>query len=352
MTEQVLLIVNRASGTGTDGSMVKRLNAALSSAAGNRARVKTQVVSDHREARRLTQEFLRASDSPAAVVAGGGGGTLRAVIEGVCEGCAPGCLPGPQHVRVAGLRMGSGNVVAKEFGVALDPVQGIEGIARNLFAGRVAPCCVMCCEIGKAHGSSEMRYAVTMCGLGQFGRTSGDLARWHRRLTNLRRAVARIVGLERLNDFEYASSMFSRLMWSVVWPTSCERVEATTGDDRRSFRLLAGVALNCSIRGVPFVPGVRIQDAALSLHLLPFPGRAGALSALWNRRGLAESAWTVRIQPGECVKIRYADRDCVEFFLDEDPAVAEGWLTIQVAGTLAFVPGAEYSGPVQEVDCP
>ena len=43
--------------------------------------------------------------------------------------------------------------------------------------------------------------------------------------------------------------------------------------------------------------------------------------------------------------MRVVARDSVEFFLDEDPERAYGGLTLEVAGTLAFVPGAAYGVP-------
>jgi hypothetical protein len=39
------------------------------------------------------------------------------------------------------------------------------------------------------------------------------------------------------------------------------------------------------------------------------------------------------------VRIRLVDRETVEFFLDEDPETAHGWIELEVPGCLAFVPG-------------
>jgi hypothetical protein len=46
-----------------------------------------------------------------------------------------------------------------------------------------------------------------------------------------------------------------------------------------------------------------------------------------------------RLEAGDSFTIRLLDRDSVEFFLDEDPELATGWLKLEVAGVLAFVPG-------------
>ena len=46
-----------------------------------------------------------------------------------------------------------------------------------------------------------------------------------------------------------------------------------------------------------------------------------------------------RLEAGDTFAVRFLDRDSVEFFLDEDPERATGWLELEVAGVLAFVPG-------------
>jgi hypothetical protein len=59
-------------------------------------------------------------------------------------------------------------------------------------------------------------------------------------------------------------------------------------------------------------------------------------------RRLLRGALQIRIEGSERVEIRLLDRSAAEFFLDEDPTTFHGWLTLQVAGSLAFVPGPEY----------
>ncbi|HAF18877.1 MAG TPA: hypothetical protein DCK96_03905, partial [Chloroflexi bacterium] len=69
-------------------------------------------VDDHPEARSAAAHHASAGPRPSLVVAAGGGGTLRAVVEGVLE-AFPDTPPGPDVVRLAALRMGSGNIVAR-----------------------------------------------------------------------------------------------------------------------------------------------------------------------------------------------------------------------------------------------
>jgi len=168
-----------------------------------------------------------------------------------------------------------------------------------------------------------VRHAVTMCGLGQFGRTPGDLARWHRRLAAQRRAIASVVGLERLNNLEYVASAAGRMAATTVRASCAETVEVTLGTHRERFQLLAGAVMNFGIGAIPFDPGVTMTEPAAGVLLLP---RAGRLR-------------TWRLAIGESLNLRLLDRESVEFFLDEDPERAYREIALEVAGTLAFLPG-------------
>ncbi len=348
MVERVLLVVNRSAGTGCGEDLVAELKSALAEALGGRADLRVEAAGAHPQVKALAQKFLAASRAPAAVIAGGGGGTLRAVIEGLCEGSAPGRLPPAAFVCVSALRMGSGNVVARQFGIPLDPREAIRAIAASLQAGRTAPCCVMRCQIGKPQGQTETRYAVTMCGLGQFGRTSGDLARWHRRWPRLRRFAARVSRVEKLNNLEYGLAMLIRSLWCAFRPRSCETVEVRSNGQSRNLRLFAGAVLSFPIRILPFDPKTRIEEEALSLHMVPFRSRLQCLGLWLAPERNARRIPPIRIGANDCVEIRLSDRDSVEFFLDEDPERAYGWLRIQVAGVLAFVPGSGYRQAFEE----
>ena len=324
MVRRILLIVNRSSGIGCPPALVSALVQELRLAGGWPEELEVAIVEDHVGARHAARSFLAASSLPAALIVGGGGGTLRAAVEGVCDG-ADGALPSARRVRLGALRMGSGNVVARRLGVAIEPVQGMRQLIESLSAGRTAPCAVIRCRFGTAAGGEDVRHAVTMCGLGQFGRTPGDLVRWHRRLGAPRRAIASVVGLERLNNLEYAAAAAGRLAATAVHPASAERVEATLGERRERFRLLAGAVMNFGIGAIPFDPRVTMVEPAAGVLLLPRTGRLR----------------TWRLPAGDSLRIRLLDRESVEFFLDEDPERAHRHITVEVAGTLAFLPGSE-----------
>lgn len=345
--KKVLFMVNRSSATGCSDATIDHLRMILEESLGYDTNLQTEIVDDHTQARQQTRLFLAMSDAPATIITGGGGGTLRAVIEGICEGQVTmhRDLPGGDRIRVAALRMGSGNIVAKQFGVPLDPKQALKGIVANLKEGRTAPCCVMRCEVGRKGSLPEVRYAVAMAGFGQFGRSPGDLARWHRRLPTLRRLIAKIIGIERLNTVEYGLSFFTRSVWCALWPNAAEVVELRMGERTESMRLLTGVVMNFPVKQVPFTPGVWIEDAALSMNFVPYPGRWVSLLTVFSMRNLARKAVQFRIEGSDSVEVRLVNRDSVEFFLDEDPEVFYGKVNFQVAGTLAFVPGPDYKWP-------
>jgi diacylglycerol kinase family enzyme len=323
VVERLLLLVNRNSGTGHRPGLVDQLANELRQVTGSGPEVDVELVDDHPAARRVARWFVASSPRPAALIVAGGGGTLRAVVEGVCDNAGR-VLPGADRIRLGALRMGSGNVVAHNLGVARDSLEGIHGIATSLCAGRTTPCSVIRCRFGTATGAEDVRHAVTMCGLGQFGRSPGDLARWHRTLERPRRALASLAGIERLNRIEYVLSAGGRMLASTLYPPRCERVEVTIGDHKERFRLLAGAVMNFRVNGMPFDAGVRIEEAALGVQLLPWGGRLR----------------TWRLGLGEKLGVTLLDRKSIEFFLDEDPEFAFGSLSLEVAGTLAFVRGS------------
>jgi len=352
MVERVLLVVNRSSATGHSGATVDHLRSTLGKALGHETELQVEVVDDHPQAREQTKAFLEVSGAPALVIAGGGSGTLRAVIEGICVGSESGHLPGRERVRIAALRMGSGNPVAKQFGVPRVPGVALKGIVANLREDRTAPCCVIRCEVDKTDSRPDIHYAATMSGFGQFGRSPGDLARWHHRLPLLRRLAAWLFGVERLNNIEYGLSLLIRFAWCTLRPNAVEVVTVRMGEHIQSMPLLAGVVMNFPFKPLPFEPEVRVEDAALSLNFISYPQRWAPLFLLFSRRRLARNALQLRIADSDHVEVRLANRDGVEFFLDEDSLVFHSSVLIQVAGTLAFVPGQDYQWPQERGSCP
>ena len=100
--------------------------------------------------------------------------------------------------------------------------------------------------------------------------------------------------------------------------------------------------MNFPFKELPIDPGVLAEDEAVSLYLIPFTGRSSALRLVLAPQRLIRGALRIEVRKFERVEIRLVDRDSAEFFLDEDPVTFHGRLTLQVAGSLAFVPGPGY----------
>ena len=340
--ERALLIVNRTAGTGQSESAVGKLASVFMRGLNQLSDVKVESVDDHPSARARAAAFVSESEAPAFVVAGGGGGTLRAVVEGVCSACSSAELPGPQRVLFGALRMGSGNLVAKQFGVPRDPFLGLEGLLLNLKALRTAPCCVMRCETWTSSGQSEIHHAVCLGGLGQFGHIPSDLARWHAQFPVLRKRAAGLFGLERINNVEYALAVFNRAISSVLYSNGTQSLEIEFQNQTERFALLSGVVMNFPIGALPFKPRVAVEDEALTVYLIPANGRLSPLLQIVAPQRLIPHARSIRIEMNQRLEIRFANQEPVEFFLDEDPVTTHGKLTLAVAGSVAFVPGSDY----------
>ena len=316
MIERVLLVVNSASGTGCAPSLPAELVRGLRTSAGRLRELELALVRDHLAARLAAASFLKqGAGAESAVVAAGGGGTLRAAVEGVLDADAG------SRTRVGALRMGSGNVIARRLGVAREPLAGISQVGAAIRLERAVARPVIRCAFGTAGAGRDVRHAVVMCGLGQWGRTSGDLARWHRRLAGARVAAAIVTGLERLNHLEYAAAAGGRLVEAAMRPSSCERVEVAFGGATERFRLLAGTVMTAPIGGIPFDPRVA-------------PGEVAAAALLVPRGGMPRR---FRLGLGQSLHIRLLDRQAVEFFLDEDPEDAHREISLAVAGSISFL---------------
>lgn len=348
MTERALLVVNRAAATGHSVMIADRLRGRLGAELGPEINLSLAVVQDHPAATIAVRDYLENSDAPALIIAGGGGGTLRAVIEGICDGCEVGRLPQRDCVRLAALRMGSGNVLAKQFGAPRDAAEGMKGIAASLRADCTEPCCVMRVEIGRHDQSPDVRYAATLGGFGQFGRVPGDLARWHRRLPTFHKLMARVLGIERMTNIEYGLALLVRSVSCALWPKQTEQIKIRIGDRTETLRLLAGAVLNFDLSALPLDSEVSIGDPALSLRFVSHTGRLATLGLVLAAKLTARHALNLEIESGARLEIELVDRSSAEFFLDEDPLTFHEKLTVQVAGTLAFVPGAIPIQPMEK----
>ena len=317
MAASALLVLNRRAGTGHAEGDADRLAGELKSGFGAALTVDVAIVDDHPTARSAAASFAGSAGRPSLVVAAGGGGTLRAVVEGLMD--TFGEPPNADVVSLGALRMGSGNVISRRVGIPVDPSRGARVVGDGFARGRASLCAVMRCTHGTKGGGSATRHAVTMCGLGAWGRVPGDIARWREAHRVARKRAARLVGLERVNAAEYLAFGAGRILGATV---SARRSELVEVEGKGRMRLVAAVALTVPLPPLPD-PGVSLGDEAIGLTLLP------RFAKPYRRR----------LERGAGLTIRLVDRESTEFFLDEDPEVAYGWLRLEVAGRLTFVAG-------------
>ena len=264
------------------------------------------------------------------IVAGGGAGTLRAIAEGLCRSDSR--PPDPDHVCAAPLRLGSGNVLAKAFGVPEDPEKALQIASRNFREGRIGQSSVIRC-IADGH----VHHAMTLVGLGQFGRIPEDLDRWHRRFPTARRALAACLGVERLTKVEYRTAMSLRAVRCRVHRDLMEEVEIRGQNGVDRVRLLAGALASFPVKGLPFKPAHGPADPMLSGLFLA--DSALSLRHVLSPRDTSVSAWRVSVSEESRIVIRLLSSGSASFFLDEDPLSFRKEVCLDVSGLLGIVPG-------------
>jgi len=328
----ILLAINAAAGTGNTPALGRRLAEILRDRLGREHHVKLARAEGHEAIRGTARQFALRHPKDSVVIAGGGGGTLRAVIEGV------GLKQTNHGPRLGALRMGSGNVIAKQLGIAIDPMEGVEELAGQLLRKAVTECCVIGCETGS---TSDPVYGATLGGFGLFGRVPSRLATYHSRHPQLHRFTARSMGIERLTDVEYGLCL-AGLCCGAAWnPNTLPEIEVQQGDRTESFQVLAGALMNFPLSALPFQPDLSVEDPALSLHLIPYRNRLQALSLVPRAKALAKEARIYRITADTPVTLRVRGGERMPFFIDEDPLEASE-VTLRVAGLLPFIPGKNF----------
>jgi hypothetical protein len=143
MAPSVLVVLNRSSGVGHAAGLAEEISTALLAGYGGALDVETLVVDDHPQTKQSAAAFVKTAPFPSLVIAAGGGGTLRAAVEGAIESASS-----MDAVRFAALRMGSGNVVARNLGIPLDPIAGARLVGESLRAGATMPVEVIRCRYG------------------------------------------------------------------------------------------------------------------------------------------------------------------------------------------------------------
>ena len=336
-TQSVLLIVNRPSGTGRSAADLDELRQAFETCfAPLPARV-FQATDSHASVRQLTREFLRSNPGPHCLLAGGGGGTTRAVINGLLAECAPGSAA-LAAVRVGVLRLGSGNLIAKRLGMPVDPVAGLPMLADGLSAGRVQTGWAYRCTFHLPDGGQRLEHGLALGSLGQFARVPAEVEGWKKTHLGLLRTATRFVSLEAITNAQYGLVSLRHAIGVAVQPGWAERIEVRQPGRVDQLRLLAGVLVHFDLPQIPVAAGCRLDEPRLTLGLLPYDSRRQLLAALWHWRDLSSSVRQYSITPEAPLDMCYLGPEMATVALDEDTITsAARRLTWEVVGPLSFV---------------
>lgn len=324
--EQVCLVVHARAGMGDHAAVMRTMVRTLRADLGRRIRVRLAMAESHAEVMARVRSLVRAATGPTLLVAGGGSGTLRCVVEGAEAERGPSV---PQMVFSA-LRLGSGNVVARRAGMPQDPASAAHALAQGISNGVITQLPLMRVGTQDPRGCLVERTATTLVGLGQLGRVPRDLVRWRGRLPTFHAAAAAAFGLETVNQAQYHAGFAWRLMW--VRHAALECVEVQVGTQVRRGRLLAGAFMNAPVPGLP-VPNLQPGQTALCIAMDEAGGnRASRLP--WR---VAQRAHAMVVPPGGSATVTLLDRGCATAFIDEDPFVFHRALTLAATHSVGWI---------------
>ncbi len=339
--ESALFIVNRPSGNGRTIEEIRCLQNAFHCFFQTIPNRVFAIAEGHDEASRLTRHFVTTVRGPYFLLSGGGGGTNRALVQGLFDEVDKGtvCL---DDLLISSLRLGSGNLVPKYFDMPCEPLEGMRQIARGLVAGQACVCCVYRCTFHDPDANTEHHYGLTMAGLGQFARVPDDIKRWKAKHTHLMRWSSHVAPLEAINAVQYIAFSLARATRCMIQPKRVEQIEVRHADRCERFRLLVGMLLNFDFPQMPIQGGCDIGEPRLVLCCIPFEGRAPTIRTLLEWRGLNHHVRKYEITSDTPVEIQFLDRHQTILALDEDTFTAPSRIGFQVAGRVRFVTGTAF----------
>lgn len=337
--KRMLAIINKRVGVGYGPSILDDLGRKVTDLFSQNFQVTFQCTGDHHKIEKITHDFLMASTSPTIIFAGGGGGTLSAVINGICTSFAGPNLPDQSRILIGALRMGSGNVLARHFGAPIDPFHGLELFAKALDKNSITPCCIGKYQFENSQGSELVRYAATLAGFGFFGRVPGMLSCFHSNHDGLYRLLVRIIGIEKMTSIEYTGSLLIQGIQCLFGIRNPDDVQLIISGEQQeiSFKLLAGAVMNFPINSLPFNVTVAISDEELEVFLLPFKTKGRLMRYLIHPSIMKRDLLKIALTSGCSLKIFKHDQSPVEFFLDEDTFFFQKQLSVSPAGVLNFI---------------
>lgn len=332
-----LFVINHRSGVGRTSGTIARLKTAFHRAFHAIPQREIVVAENHTEIVARTRTFLieQGEQHPCFLLAGGGSGTLRAIIQGAMEAIALGAVLS-EHLLFSALPMGSTNPLPHHFGIPSDPLQAIPALATALISHRTSPCYIYRCTLRSTDGTKRQLYGATQSGLGQFGRAPAAMSRWKASYTHLLQAAMRIMPPETITTGHYLLSSVLQALRCIIHPHHTELVEFQQVGHTSRIRMLAAMLLNFDLPYFPFQSGCTPEEPRMMLCCIPFDGRVRTIQILLNWHTLTQGIQSYEITPATPIEVHFLERpstvaiDAVVF-----PNATS--LTFALAGTLQFV---------------
>ncbi len=338
----IFLIVNAGAGVGHDKSLLSRLNFILNTHTGGTAQMIR--VEGHAAIKNKVIEILGKVNGSCCIIIGGGGGSVRAAVEGIIAASGDKI---PQRVILSALRMGSGNVLAKHYGIPKNPADALPRILLNLKEERISKCCVIKVTAQTGKKTKKVYYAVTMGGFGVLGQIPSDLAEFHQNHPKIHQILAGIFGVEHLTMLEYGADFFFITLGQIMNPAQgCSmRISKNSKTISPHFELHSGALLNFDVSKLPLRPPHTAAAPEISLYLIPRLGLKTPLLFL-SKQFLQKNTRYISLRKSgrksdtallELTGDKTASPKRARFFLDEDPLSFYSRLKIEIAGTISFI---------------
>lgn len=330
-TTESLFIINKKAGRGYGKDYINRLKKLAQSKIGSRTNLNSVIVTNHDMANIRTRNFLLKNNQPKIIIIGGGSGTVSAVINGAYIN---GLIPCP--LTLLPLRMGSGNILAKRLGTPADPEKAINLFGKYFSVLNTTEVCITRYEFWDKENALQIRYGASLLGLGQMGCVPGDISRFHHNFSLLHRILTRLIGIETMNNFEYAWFLFLRLITGCLNPDIIRKIQLQLAGHKQEIRLLAGVAMNFPVKAIPAGHVFDIHEKKICLKLIPYKDRLNTIGLLFSPGLIKKYTKDLYLSVNQELIVKLGKKKATEIFIDEDSFFVKGKLKISITPGLNF----------------
>ncbi len=315
--KSALLILNQPSGRGRTSAELALIIETFQDTFAFLPKTCVAITQNHQEVIKQTEAFLQTHSGPCLLIVGGGGGTNRALVQGLFQEISPrgGSL---EDVYIAALRLGSGNLLPKYLGVSKNVKDAMRELAAALLQDRTTPCYVYSCTVFSSQGQTHTHYGLTMGGLGQFAQVPDDAHDWRDKHPHLMRWLNRFLSMEKINTMQYLSFSLWRAIQCFLRPNKADLVKIKHGGQTQTLRLFSGLLINFDFPELPFQTGCEPNQARFVLCIIPLRGRKQTLACLWHWRNLNQYVIPYEITTTHPLEIEFLDKDKTVVALDED----------------------------------